>query len=116
SPAPPPWATPSAPRLLGLLPAAALRRHPCACAASVPTASRPASHGSPRPLAPKPLEERRRPVRFAPIWPAVPGAAPIRAVPCVSDHPLRVPPCPAAATPCRTTGPRERRPRRSPQR
>ena len=47
-------------------PAAALRRRPSAswvCS----TASRPASHGSPSAPRPKPLEKRRRQVRFAPI-------------------------------------------------
>ena len=56
--------------LASSVPAAALRRHPAhpGCAAS-PLRRVQRRTAAPRPLAPKPLEKRRRPVQFAPIWP-----------------------------------------------
>ena len=66
---------PSRPAPLAFLASSGARRSPSAapCASWVCSAS---SHwrrvqrrtAAPRPLAPKPLEKRRRPVRFAPIW------------------------------------------------
>ena len=84
-------------------PCPALRRHPAhpGCAAPVPTASCPASHGSP--IAPKPLEKARRPVQFASIWPTSV---------LYSDHP-RVPlvrPCSTALSSPPTVQARRRRP------